>query len=257
LAGHAVLKYYIFMSSMMSVPTVKGNVSAYLARPGGVCRAGVIVIHEVWGLADHIKDVANRLASEGYLALAPDFLGDYVDVATLGGLQEDLFNPEKRNAAQPRLRELMAPIHNPEFAGDTADKLSSCFDYLYNLPESQQKVATIGFCFGGSYGFTLAVREPRLKLALPFYGHADFSAGKLSAINCPVRAFYGEKDENLIKALPDLKAKMAEAGVDFQTKVYPDCGHAFFNDTNKFAYNESAALDAWQLVLKNLKTYAG
>ncbi len=243
------------MGKFIDVPSPNGAIPAYEARPEAEILGSVIVIHEVWGLADHIKDVADRLCREGYLALAPDFLSGVVDVTMLSGLQEDLFNPEKRNAVQPQLRELMAPIQNPEFGKNTAEKLTDCFEYLFELPESQRKVASIGFCFGGTYSYALAVREPRLKLAVPFYGHADYSADELKSIRCPVRAFYGEKDENLMKTLPDLQAKMREAGVDFEVKVYPNCGHAFFNDTNRFSYNEAAANDAWQHVLEYLKSY--
>lgn len=229
-----------------------GPVKAYLAEPDAPAKAAVIVIHEVWGLADHIKSVADRLAAEGYLALAPDFLSDTVDTAKLGGMQEALFDPERRNQIQPELRKLMTPIHNPEFGARTTAGLKACFDYLYDLPQAQRKVAVIGFCFGGTYSFNLAIEEPRLKLALPFYGHADQDVDALRNIKCPVRAFYGENDQNLIGGLDDLKRKMEEAGVDFQAKVYPDCGHAFFNDTNRFAYNAAAAKDAWELALEEL-----
>ena len=242
---------------MVNIPTTKGEVAAYVARPSGTAHGGILVIHEVWGLADHIKDVANRFARAGYVALAPDLLSGLIDVEAASGLQEDLFNPEKRNATQPLLREHMAPMQNPTFGEDTLARLATCFDYLHELPESQQKLAVVGFCFGGTYSFGLATKEPRLKLAVPFYGHADYSAEELSTISCPVRAFYGEKDENLMKSLPELEAKMREAGVDFEAKVYPNCGHAFFNDTNRFAYNQAAAEDAWQRMLGFLKTYVG
>jgi carboxymethylenebutenolidase len=246
-----------YMNEMANIQSTKGEINAYLARPAGTVRGGILVIHEVWGLADHIKDVADRFARKGYLALAPDLLSGTIDVEAAVSLQEDLFDPEKRNAVQPRLRELMAPLQNPSFGEDTLARVAACFDYLYELPDAQQKVAVAGFCFGGSYSFSLAVKEPRLKLALPFYGHADYSAEELANIKCPVRAFYGENDENLMKSLPELQTKMREAGVDFEAKVYPNCGHAFFNDTNKFAYNESAAKDAWRLALEHLKTYLG
>jgi carboxymethylenebutenolidase len=245
------------MNEMVNIQSTKGEINAYLAQPAGTARGGIIVIHEVWGLADHIKDVADRFADAGYLALAPDLLSGTIDVEAAVGLQEDLFDPEKRNAVQPKLRELMAPMQNPSFGEDTLASVAACFDYLYELPDAQQKVAVAGFCFGGSYSFGLAVKEPRLKLALPFYGHANYSAEELASIECPVRAFYGENDENLMKSLPELQVKMREAGVDFETKVYPNCGHAFFNNTNKFAYNQAAATDAWQRTLGFLKTYVG
>ena len=242
---------------MVKVPSEKGEIQAFEAVPRGECRGGIIVIHEVWGLADHIKDVAGRLANEGYLALAPELLADTIDLPAVRPLQNDLFNPEKRHQTQPKLRALMTPMQNPQFGRDTEARLAACFDYLYNRPETGRKVAVIGFCFGGTYSFSLAVRQPRLKLALPFYGHSDHSVEELRRIKCPVRAFYGEKDENLMNSLPELKDKMKQAGVDFEATVYPDCGHAFFNNTNPFAYNETAAKDAWQKVLSYLRKYIG
>lgn len=243
--------------SMINIPASKQSVQAYEARPKDTCRGAVIVIHEVWGLVAHTKDVADRVAREGYIAIAPDLLSDTIDITAAGALQEDLFNPEKRNAAQPRLRELMTPMHNPEFGVATLGKLQACFDYLYALPDAQQKVAAMGFCFGGTYSFGIAVKEPRLKLAIPFYGHADYTTDELSAIACPVRAFYGENDAQLIQDLPELTQKMNSAGVDFEAKTYPNAGHAFFNDTNKFAYSQAAATDAWSRALTALRTYVG
>lgn len=237
----------------MSEMITANDVSAYLARPDGEVKAGVLVIHEVWGLTDHIKSVADRLASEGYLALTPDLLaGSGVDFSGTKELQEVMFDPERRNEAQPKLRAMMAPMQKPEFSKVTAASTKKCFDYLYDLPESKHSVAVIGFCFGGSYSFTLAAQEPRLKLSMPFYGHCDFSSDELAQIACPVRAFYGENDEGLSGQMQELPAKMSEAKADFEQRIYDDCGHAFFNDTNKFAYNQVAASNAWDTVLAEL-----
>ena len=228
-------------------------IDAYLAKPESKPRGSIIVIHEVWGLTDHIKSIADSFSKEGYLALAPDLLSDVdfssVDIATL---QMQLFDPKSRSEAQPKLRALMAPMQDPSFGAKTTAKLQASFNYLYDLPESQQKVSVCGFCFGGTYSFSLATVEPRLKIALPFYGHSDQSVEELKNITCKVRAFYGEKDENLMNSLDDLKSRMREAGVDFEVKIYPDCGHAFFNDTNPNTYSSEAASDAWQIVKKDL-----
>jgi carboxymethylenebutenolidase len=229
------------------------KLSAYLARPASQPKGAVIVIHEVWGLDAHIKSVADRVAAAGYLALAPSLL----TIGEIGGytpaeLAQALFDPERRSTIQPLLRKLMAPMQAPGFGAQTTARVQACFNYLYDRPEANRKVAVTGFCFGGSYSFTLAAVEPRLKLALPFYGHADQSAEELAKIACPVRAFYGEQDERLMTALPDLKQRMQQAKVDFQATVYPDCGHAFFNDSNPYAYNKTAATEAWQQVLKLL-----
>jgi len=240
------------MGKMIEVQSDK-VVAAYLAEPAGQPKGAVIVIHEVWGLDTHIKSVADRFASEGYVTLAPSFF-ELADVSSeeITKLKTDLFDEVKRVAIQPRLREIMAPMRDPEFGATTIAGLKACFDYLYELPEVSQKVAVSGFCFGGTYSFALAVAEPRLKLALPFYGHADQSAEELAAIACPIRAFYGANDHGLISNLDDLKRRMAEAKVDFEAKVYPDCAHAFFNDSNPVVYNQAAAEDAWNVVKAEL-----
>lgn len=241
------------MDQSINLPS--GDLKVYIAKPKGDPKGALIVIHEVWGLVDHIKDVSNRLAAEGYLAGAPDLLSSTIDVENLASMQQDLFNPEKRTAIQPKLREMMAPIQNPEFGAKTTKTVKELFDYLFNLEESKQKVGIIGFCFGGTYSFSLAVNEPKLKLALPFYGHADFSVDELKKVACPIKAFYGQNDEGLISGLDELKSKMKEASVDFEATVYPNCGHAFFNDTNPYAYNKEAATDAWTKVLGFLSKY--
>jgi carboxymethylenebutenolidase len=229
----------------------------YLAEPeSGEVKGAIIVIHEVWGLTDHIKSIADRFAAEGYIALAPNLFSDTdLEEYLSDEMARDLFNPEKRSAVQPKLREIMAPIHVPEFANSAKAKLKQCYDYIAQNPKVSAKIAVIGFCFGGTYSFQTAMLEPNLKAAIPFYGHADFSIDQLSNIKCPVLAFYGENDHNLVDGLSELKSKMSEAHVNFESIVYPDCGHAFFNDSNPYAYNEAAAKDAWPKVLEFLSSH--
>jgi carboxymethylenebutenolidase len=248
------------MGTMIDITGEKAF-SAYLAKPETQTRGAVIVIHEAWGLVDHIKSVADRVAEEGYVALAPNLLSE-TDIAKIPAnelqqIQEDLFNPDQkhRTEVQPKLRTIMSPMHSPEFGKDTIAKVKACFAYLDKMSEVRGKVAVMGFCFGGTYSFSLAIAEPTLKLSLPFYGGCDASVDELAQIGCPVRAFYGERDERLITQLPELKDKMKEAGVNFEAKIYPGTGHAFFNDSNPYAYNREAAEDAWGRVLGLLKEY--
>lgn len=242
------------MGEMISFQNEGKEFPVYLSKPtNGDVKGGLIVIHEVWGLVPHIKDVADRYAREGYLVLAPDLLSETgITEQLFGDLQEELFDPARKNQAQPKIRQLTAPLYAPGFAETAIAKLHTCFDYLMNQAETNSRVAVTGFCFGGSYSFTLAVEEPRLKAAAAFYGHADYSVEELKRIKCPVMAFYGEQDERLMAGLSELKKKMQEAGVNFTAQVYPNCGHAFFNNTNRFAYNEAAAKDAWPRVLSFL-----
>lgn len=225
----------------------------YEAVPKDEIRGGLIVIEEVWGLTNHIKSVADRFAAEGYYVVSPELLSETRIKEHADELMLDLFNPEKRNETQPKLRALMAPTREPAFAIKTVDRIKACFDYLYAKPEVREWVAETGFCFGGSYSFALALHETRLRAAVPFYGHADISDPEaLRNITCPILAFYGEKDEGLLKDLSSIKDALLIAGVDFTTQVYAGCGHAFFNDTNSFAYNEAAAKDAWRRTLEFL-----
>lgn len=230
-----------------------GNIPIYKAEPKGESKGGILLIHEVWGLSDHVKDVADRFARQGYLVYAPDFLSE-TDIAekVTSELQQDLFDPKKRNEVQPKLREMMAPLQSPEFARVTIDKVKVCFDFLYQDKESRQSTAVVGYCFGGTYSFHLAAHEPRLRAAVAYYGHADLTEEQLEGINCPILAFYGANDERLVEGLPELEKNMEATSVNFTGKVYENAGHAFFNDTNKYAYNKPAADDSWRLTLKFL-----
>lgn len=245
------------MSEMIDLTYEGQRFPAYLAKPQSASRGGVVVIHEVWGLNEHTKTIADRFAAEGYTALAPNLLFETEIEKHAATLQVDLFNPEKRNEAQPKLRQLMTPMQEPGFGEKTLGRVKVCFGYLYDNPDNNHNVAVNGYCFGGTYSFNLAINEPRLKAAIPFYGHPPMDVNELKKIEAPILAFYGEKDENLMNDLDKLKELMKQAGVDFTAKVYPDCGHAFFNDTNPYAYNEAAAKDAWQKTLAFLHQNLG
>jgi carboxymethylenebutenolidase len=237
----------------MIIITDNDKVDAYLAKPEGKPKGALIVIHEVWGLVEHTKDVADRLAAEGYVALAPSLLTDLdFEGKDVAQFQQDLFNPKTQNKAQPELRRLMTPLHNPEFGTKTLKRLKTCFNYLYEDGDNHQKVGVIGFCFGGTYSYTLAVNEPRLRVTIPFYGHSDHQVSELAKISCPVRLFLGANDTALVEGLPALEAKMSEAEVDFKATIYKESGHAFFNNTNPYAFNKQAAVASWASVLKIL-----
>lgn len=238
----------------MALGNAETSVQAYVSEPAGTPKGGLVVVHEVWGLVRHTKDVADRFAAEGYVAVAPDLLSGAGGVPDLSGeLQEAAFDPQQRSNAQPRLRKHMAPMRSPEYAKHAVAALRVCFDHLEGVPGLAGRVAAMGFCLGGTYTFSLAVAEPRLRAAVPFYGHAEFKDAELRAINCPVLAFYGEQDSALMEELPGLKHRMRAAGVDFEAVVYPGTGHAFFNDTNRYTYNAEAAEDSWRRTLAFLE----
>jgi carboxymethylenebutenolidase len=232
-----------------------GPFDAYVASPPGTPKGGLIVIEEIWGLADHIKDVADRFAAEGYLVVSPDILGRVGITAHLGAeLQELLHHPDEkvRTEGQPKLREAMGPARSPEFAAWAVPALVSAVDYLAAQPGIGDNLAVTGFCFGGTYSFALAAVDPRIRAAVPFYGQPPATTD-LDGIACPILAFYGENDANLINTLPEVTEAMKDAEVDFESKVYEGTGHAFFNDTNVLAYNRAAATDSWKRTLAFLE----
>ncbi|VVB88020.1 Dienelactone hydrolase family protein [uncultured archaeon] len=232
----------------------KYQIPAYVAGKENN-RAGIILIHEVWGLNKNIRSLTDRLAAQGYIVLAPDLISqtgitEKIDQSILA----EAANPATRDEAQKKMRAAMTPIRSEEFGKETIERLRICFNYLrqeYGL----EKIGVMGFCFGGTYAYSLAASEPDLAAVLPFYGHAPEKEEELSRISCPVMAFYGEKDIALVQDLPRLQMSMKKLKKDFRFKVYPDTGHAFMNDTNPTTYNKEAADDAWREALKFLKAH--
>ncbi|QIG41029.1 dienelactone hydrolase family protein [Microbacterium sp. 4R-513] len=222
----------------------------YVARPEGTPLGGLVVIHEIWGLVDHIRDVADRFAGEGWLVAAPDILSKAGVGPELGSELFDLVNsPDEavRTAAQPRLRDAMSEMRAPGYAGWAIPALRTVVDWLEHQPDVDGRVAVTGFCFGGTYAFALAASDERLLAAVPFYGTAP-SPDRIAQIKASVLALYGEQDPTLMDALPGVRQAMADAGVDFEAVVYPGAQHAFFNDTGS-RYSPAHAMEAWARVL--------
>lgn len=241
------------MGTMIDFAAAGQEIQGYRAEPEGPARGAVLVIHEIWGLTAHIKDIADRFAAEGYLAVAPDLMGlAGLDAVLLAELGERRADPAAQTDMQPKIREAMAPMNAPESAVRIKAGVAEVFSYLDSTREGAGRTAAVGFCLGGTYTFALAVEEPLLKAAVPFYGHADYLAAELAGIACPVLAFYGAEDTRLMQLLPEVTARMKEASVDFRPTVFPGAGHAFFNDGNPLAYRAEPARISWERTLEFL-----
>jgi len=242
------------MGHLVELETTGGTIPAYRADPPGDPRGGVLVIHEVWGLVDHIKDVADRFAAEGYMSLAPDILSNAGMPPELGAELQRLAHSDDERArteAQPRLREALSVSRSPEYAEWAVNVLVQAVDYLAAQHGVGDRIAAVGFCFGGTYTYAVAAEDTRIRAAVPFYGAAPEFA-TLHDIRARVLAFYGEHDERITGRLPELQQAMTEAGVDFTPVVYPGVGHAFFNDSSPSRYDAEAATDAWRRTLEFL-----
>lgn len=227
--------------------TTLGGGPAYVSEPVGERRGAVILIHEIWGLVPHVRDVADRLAAQGYLVVAPDLLSEVgitpVAGAELFALRDDP-DEAKRLAAQPRLREAFGLSRDAEYARFAVQRLRSVLD---EVVARDARVAVVGFCFGGTYAWALAAADDRLRAAVPFYGGAPDDAG-IARVTCPVLAVYGDQDERLMGDLPRVQGAAAAAGQPFEALVFAGAGHAFFNDTGA-AYVPAAAEQAWDATL--------
>jgi carboxymethylenebutenolidase len=243
------------MGTMITVDIEGGGIPAYRVEPTGELRGALIVIHEIWGLVDHIKDVADRFAAQGYLVVAPDILSHGGVTPEVGAEINRLMfsaSEEERAEAQPIMREKMTPVRSPEYGAWAVGALTKVVDYLEAQPGVDGRIGVLGFCFGGTYSFALAAADSRIRSAVPFYG-APPETTDFARIQCPMLALYGETDERLIEGLPEVIASMDAAGIDFSTHVYENAGHAFFNDTNSVMYRSDAAADAWTRTLTFLR----
>ncbi len=217
-------------------------IQAFLACPG-TGRAGarpapaVVVIHEWWGLNDHIKDIATRLAREGYAALAPDLYSRQGNKVT------------KDAAEAAKLMELLS-------SQLALRDLNAATKYLRQQPfVDGVRIGVMGFCMGGSFALTVACHNSDLKAAVPFYGKVP-PIESLDYLLCPVLYHYGGKDGWVTRQEVDrLKEGLQKYGKPGEVQIYAEAGHAFFNDTRPDAYHVQDAKLAWERTIAFLQEY--
>lgn len=209
--------------------TPVGLIKAYIAAPRiDSTVPAIVVIHENKGLVPYIKNVARRLATEGYIAVAPDLLSSH-------GGTDSFENPaDATKALAERSREDLV-----------ADVRAVIADIATRDDVNADQIGIIGFCFGGGVSWQVLAQEPRLKAGVPFYGPTP-SADAVPGITAPVMGIYGELDQRITGMLPDIEAAMESNGKTFKSVVFPGAQHAFHNDTNPDRYNAEAAASAWR-----------
>jgi carboxymethylenebutenolidase len=232
------------------------------AEPG----PALVVIQEAWGVDKHIQEVTERFAQAGYTALAPDLY-------SFAGKRAEFLNPTRIDAAKAFLDSLSAPgiWFNPAsrdaalavlpedqkkqivetmdgiFSGIAANRdqhLQIVIEAAARLRQnSETKVGSVGFCMGGGLSVLLACHDPKLAASVIFYGQGA-PKELIPKINCNVLGFFGQTDKRLIDALPEFAQDMKEAGKRLEVHVYPEAGHAFFND-GRPSYNSKATRDSF------------
>lgn len=219
----------------------EGRGGGYLAPAKEGAGLGLIVIQEWWGLVDHIVDVCDRLAAEGFTALAPD-----------------LYHGKTVPPGEPDegMKESMA-LDLPRAASD----MSGAIDFLPAHPAVRgQGVGVVGFCMGGGLALWLATLRPdAVRAVVPFYGIAPQGAEPdWSALTAAVEGHYAEHDPAAHPdAVASFESELQDLGKDVRVFSYPGTSHAFFNDTRPEVYDGEAARQAWVRTLEFLRAKLG
>ncbi|MBV9164500.1 MAG: dienelactone hydrolase family protein [Pseudonocardiales bacterium] len=223
----------------VTFPSNGSTAHGYLALPDSGSGPGVIVIQEWWGLTSHIADVANRLAAEGFVALAPDLYGGATthDAAEAGKLMQAL------------------PVDR------AARDLGGAVDYLLGHDAvTSSQVGAVGFCMGGGFVLVLAAQQGnKIGAAVPFYGVLRKEYPSFENLTAPLLGHFGEQDQ---MQSTDQVRQLA-ATIERQTGQRPDfrfypAGHAFFNDENLLGtYDPEEAARAWDATLRFLREHVG
>jgi len=219
-------------SEMISIPTPAGRMPALQAMPSGAQGLpAVIVVQEAFGLNDHIKGVAKRLAAEGYVTLAPDlfYRGGAGRTAGYGEL--------------PKAIEMMTQLKD----ADIIEDVSAAVSHLEQEPAAGPgRIGIMGFCMGGRVSYLAACAlGDRIRAAVPFYG-GGIPVERTDGLACPVLALFGEDDPYIpLTQVAHLRAEASRLGKRVDVVVYPKAPHGFFCD-ERDSYRPEAAADAWK-----------
>ncbi len=245
-------------------------ISGHIAYPAAEGKyPAIVLIHEIFGIDDHIKKVADRIAAEGYVVLAPHLFSS----KALSGV----LTPENIGAAMKFMMSIpMDKQRDPEFRAAALAKLdekskaavdgvnemlfqnrptklfvrylSSGVDYLNSRDNVNGKIGSAGFCFGGGMSINLACTG-KTDASIIFYGENPTPIGKLKGVKGAVMGLYGGEDHRINANIDKLVKGLVKYQKPFTVKVFPGAHHAFFNDTRPH-YNKEAAEDSWRMMTK-------
>lgn len=210
--------------TVTSTETYYENSTGFLARPTDPGKfTGIVLIHEWWGLNDNIKQMAQNLASHGYVVLAADLYAGQVATTPDGA------------------RQLLTSFDTQKGISN----LQSATEYLVTQ-YGVEKLATIGWCFGGSQSLNYALSGNTLDATILYYGQPVTDKDKLSVIHWPILGIFGEQDQSIIvESVNQFESLLNELGIENQIYIYPGVGHAFANPSGA-NYAPEETKDAWQ-----------
>lgn len=230
----------------IKIKTADGEIPGYRARPQtGSNQPTIVVVQEIFGVHEHIKDVCRRLAKAGYFAIAPELYARQGDVSKLKTIDE--------------IRPIVAKVPDKQVMSD----IDAAVDFARASGRAQvSKLAITGFCWGGRIAWLYAAHNPRLQAAIAWYGRVVGDATELQPKNpidlvadlhAPVLGLYGGADAGIpVESLDKMKAACAAAKKSCEITVYPDTPHAF-NADYRPSYREGPAKDGWAKMLAFLQ----
>jgi len=219
-------------TSSIRFPTGAGDAMGFLAwSEDTAALPGLIVLQEFWGLNEHIKDVTERLASEGFAALAPDMY-------------------DGRVTTDPTEARQWLMALDP---AEGLQKMNGAVEHLKSTANvDKEKIGVIGFCMGGRLTYLAAAHHANdVKAAVPYYGGGitmgnPSPLSRTGEIKCPMYLFFGAKDQLIpMDQVGQINTELTTKKVPFQMKIYPEAGHGFFCD-ERGSYHEASAKDAWE-----------
>lgn len=201
----------------------------------------VVVIHEVYGLSDWLRAVADQVAREGFIAVAPDL------ISGLG--------PQGGGTDSVSSRDDVVKLVRALTPADAMARLNAVRDFALKLPAASGKSATIGFCWGGGTSFAYAAAQPALDAAVVYYGSSP-DAAALARIKAPVLGLYGGDDARVDATIPPAEAEMKRLGKAYEPHLFPGAGHGFLRaQDGRDGANLKAAREAWPLTVAFLREH--
>jgi carboxymethylenebutenolidase len=220
----------------VKVPGRTAPVKLWVVYPERKDKAPVVmVISEIFGLSDWIRGVADQLAKDGFIAVAPDFISG--------------MGPNGGGTDAVTSRDEVVKLIRSVTPDDQVAVLNATREFVLKLPAGNGKIGTVGFCWGGSASFNYATAQPALNAAAVFYGSSP-DAAKLATIKAPVMGFYGGNDARVNATIEPAVAEMKKLGKPYTPHIYEGAGHGFLRQqSGQDGANMKASEQAWPALL--------
>jgi carboxymethylenebutenolidase len=224
----------------VKLPAGGTPIRTWIVYPERKDKAGVVIlIHEIYGLSDWIRGVADQLAREGFIAVVPDLVSG---MGPNGGGSDSV-------ASRDDVVKLVRAVTPDEATA----RLNAVRDYAIHLPAASGKSATVGFCWGGGRSFAYAAAQPALNAAIVYYGTPPEPAD-LARIKAPVLGFYGGDDARVTTTVAPAEGEMKKLGKTYEPHVYEGAGHGFLRaQEDRNGANLKATQQAWPRTVEFLR----